>query len=83
MGSSGSKPDGLMEHHLYSNKDESWIMPLCGLQHVSVFDIGIKLGVTYSDILKGNFATPLNRILSHGPERVKRDDAELEHSWNQ
>ncbi len=38
-------------------------MPLCGTENISVFSVGIKLGVTPNYISIADFATALNRIL--------------------
>ncbi len=40
-------------------------MPFCDPQNISVFRVGIKFGLTPSDISKVDFATALNRILTH------------------
>ena len=40
-------------------------MPLCGPKNISVFRVGMKLGVTPSDMPKVNFTTALNRILTN------------------
>jgi hypothetical protein len=40
-------------------------MPFCSPKNISVFRVGIKLGVTPSDIPKVDFATALNRISTH------------------
>jgi hypothetical protein len=40
-------------------------MPFRGPQNISIFRVGIKLGMALSDILKVGFVTALNRILAH------------------
>jgi hypothetical protein len=44
---------------------------LCS-QNISVFSIEMKLGVILSDISNGNFATALNRILTHTRTPVRK-----------
>jgi hypothetical protein len=39
-----------MKHHLFSNKEDSWIILLCGPQNISFSRVGIKLGATPSDV---------------------------------
>jgi hypothetical protein len=40
-------------------------MFLCDPQNISVFCVGIKLGVTPGEIPKVDFATAHNRVLTH------------------
>jgi hypothetical protein len=40
-------------------------MPFCGPENISVSHVGIKLGVTFNDIPKVDFAIALCRILAH------------------